>query len=134
MPRLNQEENTMRNSLLILFVLMLSACSTGPKYIEKSVLVDRPAPVFPEIQPVEQYDFKWIVITKETFESKIKEVEATGGQVVFFALTPEGYQNLSLSIAELRRYIAQQQSVVAGYKSYMESPKEEPKSSEWKLW
>jgi hypothetical protein len=127
--------------ILIGAISLLTACgSTEPKVIEKPVLVDRPTLMVQDPQPAEQYEFEWVVITKDTAEAKFKELEGKG-VVVLFALTPQGYQNLAMGGAELRRYIQQQHSVIAAYKQYYdkpastEKPKEEEKlSSGWKLW
>jgi len=38
-------------------------------------------------------------------------------------LTPEGYTNLSINVAEMRRYISQLKAMISAYKDYMESSK-----------
>ena len=131
--------------LLLLFtgsLFILAGCSSpAPMVVEKPILVDRPSLMIQVPQPAEQYDFEWVVITKDNAEARFKELEAKG-VVVLFALTPNGYQNLSMGGAELRRYIQQQQSVIAAYKAYYDKPKEAEKPKEkvestntsWKLW
>lgn len=131
--------------LLLLFtgsLFLLAGCSSpAPMVVEKPILVERPSLMIQVPQPAEQYDFEWVVITKENAEARFKELEAKG-VVVLFALTPNGYQNLSMGGAELRRYIQQQQSVIAAYKAYYDKPKEAEKPKEkvestntsWKLW
>ncbi len=119
--------------LLLCATLLLAGCGgVAPKIIEKPILVDRPELMVPEIQPVQQYDFEWIVITRENFDSVTRELESRGQTIVLFAITPQGYQNLSLSIAELRRFITQQQSVIVSYKTYYGKKTEEPKVEEKK--
>lgn len=124
--------------------LFLVGCSAAPTVVEKPILVERPALIVQDPQPAEQYDFEWIVITKDNAEAKFKELE-TKGVVVLFAVTPQGYQALAMGGAEVRRYIQQQQSVLAAYKAYYEKPKDpepekpkeqpkEDKPSWWKLW
>ena len=119
--------------LLLCATLLLAGCGgVAPKIVEKPILVDRPELIVPEIQPVQQYDFEWIVITRENFDSVTRELESRGQTIVLFAITPQGYQNLSLSIAELRRFITQQQSVIVSYKTYYGKKTEEPKVEEKK--
>jgi predicted transcriptional regulator len=43
--------------------------------------------------------------------------------LVLFAITDDGYEKLSVTMAELRNYIAEQRSVVAKYREYYEPPK-----------
>jgi len=130
----------MKHLAVALVSLTLVGCaSIQDRIVTQPVIVEREAPIFPEILPIQQYPFEWTVITSENFIEKMAELEQTNGQVVLFAITPEGYQNLSLSVAELRRYIQQQQSIIAAYKEYV-TPKEEPapppepEASSWKFW
>ncbi|NBW08721.1 MAG: hypothetical protein EBR82_11925 [Caulobacteraceae bacterium] len=121
------------NRLLLCATLLLAGCGgVAPKIVEKPILVDRPELIVPEVQPVQQYDFEWIVITRENFDSVARDLESRGQTIVLFAITPQGYQNLSLSIAELRRFITQQQSVIVSYKTYYGKKTEEPKAEEKK--
>lgn len=114
-----------------LSVLLLAACGgTTPKVVEKPVLVDRPELIVPEIQPAEQFEFEWVVLTKDNINIVMKDFEDKGQVFAVFALSPSGYQNLSLSIAELRRFITQQQSVILSYKTYYGKKSEEPKKEE----
>jgi hypothetical protein len=113
----------MKNSLIILATaLTLSACSTVKDVIVKPQLVQKPILTVPNPIPANQAPVDWVVITRDNFEIKFKEIEDAGGSVVFFALTPQGYQNLSLNVAELRRYIQQQSSIIVTIKNYYEAP------------
>lgn len=103
-------------------------------------MVERQKLLVPEVQPVEQINLEWTVLTKENFEARVRDIEEQGGQFVVFALTPQGYQNLSINVAELRRYIIQQRSILVAYKEYYDKPPEAPKpplaedKPFWKLW
>ncbi len=57
----------------------------------------------------------WFVITEENLEEKLAEVQSQTGNTVFIAITPKGYENLAIGIGDLRRYIKQQQSIIAYY-------------------
>jgi len=119
--------------LIVCATLLLAGCGgVAPKIVEKPILVDRPELIVPEIQPAEQYNFEWVVITKENFVEVTKDLESRGQTIVLFAVTPQGYQNLSVNIAELRRFITQQQSVIVSYKTYYGKKTEEPKVEEKK--
>lgn len=105
--------------LAIAAVLFLSACG-GDKIIEKPVLVDRPVPSFTQIPPAEQLPITWDVITENNIKEKMEESKKTNTYFVVFALTPQEYINLSLNVAELRRYIAQQSAVIDAQNKYLE--------------
>jgi hypothetical protein len=97
--------------------LLLTACTETTKVLDKPVLVDRAELIVPPVQSIVQSDMKWIVITPENYAAKAEEL-STKGNVVLFALTPQGYQNLSMNVAELRKYIQQQNAVIAAYQEY----------------
>lgn len=101
--------------------LFLAGCNTTTVY-DKPVLVDRTELIVPQVQPVSQSNMQWIVITPENANQKMKELQADGILTVL-ALTPEGYKNLSMNVAELRRYIQQQHAVIAAYQEYYKNEK-----------
>lgn len=118
----------MKYIMLVVAALSLAACgSTSPKIIEKPILVDRPQLIVPEVRPVDQIQFDWVVINKDNINNVMKEFEDKGQVFVLFALTPTGYEALSVNTAELRRFIVQQQQVIIAYKDYYGKKVEEPK-------
>lgn len=132
----------MKKIFFILPLFLLTACgSIAPKVVQKPILIEKPPLVVQEPQPADQTPIEFIVITRENFEQKIKILEEKSqGPVVLFAMNSDGYQNLAINIAELRRFISQQNSVIDSYKAYYakkeEPPPEPPKEEKpfWKLW
>jgi hypothetical protein len=109
----------MQNKILLLCTtLFLAGCNETTKVFDKPVLVDRPELILPTVMPATQNDVEWIVLTPNNIEAKIKEMGANGGPVVLFAVTPAGYEALAINAAEMRRYVIQQNTVIAGYKKY----------------
>jgi len=106
--------------LFVLFTaLSLGACSSD-KLMIKPLVVERPPLILPETKPVEMQEVRFIVITKDNYQEILKDFEKRGEVFVVFAVTSKGYENLALNLAELRRYISQQQAVIIAYKSYVE--------------
>lgn len=109
----------MKKFLIVPAVLTLAACnSVGP--IVKPVLETKPAIVLAQPRPVEQLPVEWTVITRKNMEKKLAELEKNGGKATFIATTPEGYKNLSLNAAELRRYIEEQNVRTNSIQKYYE--------------
>ena len=80
-------------------------------------------------QPIEQCLYQLLAYERlivADSQSFFAEIEKRGGVVTLFALTPQGYQNLSLNTSELRRYIQQQNAVIAAMKKYYEAPQSAP--------
>ena len=100
-------------------VLPLAACSSMPQKLEvtaKPVELNIIQPVDP--QPVDMLKVQVKVITKENVEAFIKQAQKDLGtdNPVFVALSTRDYEALSLNIQELKRYIVQQQRIIAYYK------------------
>lgn len=107
------------NRIIAFFaIIFLIGCSQESKIVEKPILIEKPELIVPNIIPVEQHDFEWLVLTKQNISEMLVEMENKGQIVVLFAMTPQGYQNLNINMAELRRFIVQQQSVILAYKKY----------------
>ena len=59
---------------------------------------------------------QFYAVTEENFEEfKEKFEKENGGRLVYFALSVPDYENLSLNIGELKRYIEQQKTIIIYY-------------------
>jgi hypothetical protein len=65
----------------------------------------------------------WYVVNADNIDEFLSRIESDVGEVVFIAITPKGYENLALGIADLRRYILQQQEIILYYEQQVK-PKE----------
>ena len=80
-----------------------------------------------EPEPLKAADIEWHVITRDNAEAVFKRLEDNNDSVVLFGLTDDGYQQLSMTIAEMRTLIATQRQIIIKYKEYYEPKKEESK-------
>lgn len=118
---------------VLLSSFLLSGCASfdffgGPsvKPIEvKTVQQDKIKLNLQEPPSVEPRKIQWFIITPENAEEVFAELERKKYDVVLFGLTDDGYENLSMNMAELRAYILKQRSVIKGYKDYYEPQKEQ---------
>jgi DNA-binding PadR family transcriptional regulator len=69
-------------------------------------------------------DVEWILITPENFEEKVAEIQKSGRPVVFFALTDEGYENISMNFSSIRAFIQQQRAIIVAYENYYKNANE----------
>jgi hypothetical protein len=126
----------MRNAKIWLTILLssfvLTGCASfdffgGPKVkpIEvKTVAQDKVPLNLKEPSPLEPRKVEWFIITPENANEVFAELEKKKYDVVLFGLTDDGYENLSLNMAEIRTYILKQRAVIKSYKDYYEPPKE----------
>jgi len=66
-------------------------------------------------KPVQLTDVKVYVVTKDNLDDFLKEFEEIHGDIAYVALSMRDYENLALNIAELRRYLNQQNQVIIYY-------------------
>lgn len=96
-----------------------------PQKIEVSAKpVDKPELVLPNPEGIRMKNVEWVLITVDNFEEKVAELQATGRPVVFFALTDEGYENISMNFSSIRAYIQQQQAIIVAYENYYKNANE----------
>lgn len=102
----------------IVSVLLIGCATQPPKTISVPVEITKEQLILPAVSPAEQYPFDWYVITPDNSQDKLEAIAKASGAPVAIAVTPDGYNNLNLSIAELRKYIEQLQAVVEAYRQY----------------
>ena len=104
--------------ILPLMLLPLAACNTTQTIAvtAKPVELNIIQPVDP--QPVDMLKVNVKVLTKENVDAFIKQAQKDQGtdNPVFVTLSTRDYEALSLNIQELKRYIVQQQKIIAYYK------------------
>ena len=104
--------------------MLLSSCASSVPdsnpdiVITKYVEVPRPAPIVPPVDQLELKGLKWVVITPSNIDSKFEEIK--NGEIVFFALTSEGYEDLSINLSNIRAIIEQHQEIIAVYENSYE--------------
>jgi len=127
----------MQNAKIWLTVLLssfvLSGCASfdffgSPKVKPIEVKTVQQEKVHLNVQepaPLEPRKVQWFIITPENAEEVFADLEKKKYDLVLFGLTDDGYENLSLNMAEIRAYILKQRSIVKAYKDYYEPQKEQ---------
>lgn len=64
------------------------------------------------------------VVTKDNYDEFVAEFEKKNGSLVYIAFSVKDYENLSINIAELRRYINQQKEVIVYYETAIKESKD----------
>ena len=116
-------------SSLLLLSLLLSSCASWPSiktFEAKTVEVERQIPVQnrpPQLQM--NTDMKWWVVTEENFK-EFKEAfqKENGDPLVAYVISVKDYETLALNMAEIKRYIEQQKSIIVYYENAIK-PKED---------
>jgi hypothetical protein len=74
----------------------------------------------PDPAPIAAKPIKWVVITPANVDAVWERLAQDDDDVVVFALTADGYQQLAVTIAELRNLIATQRVIIQKYREYYE--------------
>ena len=117
---------------VIIAASMLQGCALlGWKAIEgieiKKKAVDRTPLNLADPQPLKPTAPQWRVITPENQAQIFAELKSKNIDQVLFALTDDGYEELSVDIAQIRALIAQQRDIIIKYREYYEPKKTEEK-------
>ena len=115
---------------LSLLSISLSGCASlnlfGPR--EKPITVstvplEKTPLALPDPAPLRTKPIEWVIITPDNAEAVWKRIAENDDDVVVFALTADGYQQLAVTIAELRNLIATQRVIIQKYRDYYEPAK-----------
>jgi hypothetical protein len=102
--------------------MLLAACGDEASSIAISTQpVNKPKISITPPDEVNLRPVSWTVINSNNLNEKIAELTAKNQPLVLFALTAEGYKNLSLNISDIRALLQQQQQIIVAYQSYYEN-------------
>lgn len=73
-------------------------------------LVERP-------KPVKLIDTKIYVVNKDNYDIFVKDFQERNGELAYVALAIKDYENLAINIAEIRRYLNQQDEIIVYYET-----------------
>jgi hypothetical protein len=103
-------------------LLILAACSqkepetrTITETVVQTVTVSPNIPIQNRPSPVNLRDVEFFVVTEDNFEEFKSRFMSTNNNFVFVAVSIADYEDLSLNLADLQRYIEQQGSLIVYY-------------------
>lgn len=111
-------------SLLLLTSSIIGCATPQETIVVRNKYIDQNIQIQPKPKPVEMIDLKFYAVTEDTLDQFLQKFEKENGDIVFFAISVPGYENLSLNVAELRRYIEQQKSLIVYYENNIKSNQE----------
>jgi hypothetical protein len=107
----------MNKFLITASLLLLSACA-GVDQVDVHTVNDNPPALNVQLpSQIVTRSVQWTVLTQAQIQELAKQ---NNPNVVFFALDSDNFQNLSLNMAEIQRYLEQEKVVVLTYKKYYE--------------
>jgi hypothetical protein len=106
--------------LILSSILFVAACSTPAieevRPVEvRTIQVPRPAPIVPAVDQLRLRTVNWIIITPDNIDESFAKIQS--GELVLFAVTSQGYENIALNLSDIRALIEQQNRIIAIYKA-----------------
>jgi hypothetical protein len=119
---------------IVVAVLLFAGCGDKVTPIEISTKpVEKPQLTLPAADTLRLREIKWIIVTEDNAQSAFDQLKADGKDPVLFGLSDEGYEALSLNLADVRRYIQQQKTIIASYGRYYLNAEEKLEAAQRQL-
>jgi len=113
--------------ILTIFPFLISGCAF-PSFIKKQVKeievktqeVKRTHLNIKQPKPLSPQKIEWFVITPDNVDKVWEQLKKKDKDLVLFGLTDDGYERLSINMAEIRNFINTQRVIILKYKDYYE--------------
>ena len=116
------------------FAALMTSCSMIPsqtKPVEVVTIAERMPMYHPPLPlEVQLVDVDWTVLTPELMEEYLQRIEAgEAPRSAYYALTTKENENLSMNMAELKRYLKDTLHIIEFYREYEDDEDEENKQT-----
>ena len=124
----------MKKILILSLTILATGCSIMPQQTRpvEVVTIAEPPPMYHPPLPLELQlvDIDWEILTPELMEEYLKQLEdGSAPPTAYYSLTSKDYENLSMNMAELKRYLREVLGIVEFYREYDTDPEEEEKNT-----
>jgi hypothetical protein len=118
-PQLNYGASLKPLLAVMAVLLFLTGCSTfrEPEIKVVTQIEKTTVPIVARPKPIDLVDTRVYVVTKDNYESFVKEFTEEHGELAYVVLSMKDYENLAINIADLRRYIEQQTEIIVYYEN-----------------
>ena len=118
-PQLNYGASWKPLLAAMAILLFLTGCSSlrEPEIKVVTQIEKTTVPIVARPKPIDLVDTRVYVVTKDNYESFVKEFTEEHGELAYVVLSMKDYENLAINIADLRRYIEQQTEIIVYYEN-----------------
>jgi len=112
-------------SVLLISSLLFTGCGifkTKTETVIETKYVSRSIPVKEHPKPLSMHPVTFQVVSYKNLKEFLADNKERYGVAVFMALDVSDYENLSLNMAELIRYVEQQQAIILYYEEQAPEP------------
>ena len=124
----------LKSLFVLVSVLLITNCSMMPsaKPVEVRTIAE-PVPLYHPPLPLEVglVDIDWEILTPDLMKEYLENYEnGSAPAIAYYSLTSKEYENLSMNMAEIKRYLRDTLSIVKYYRDYDKEDNAEEKVSE----
>jgi hypothetical protein len=120
--QLNPAKLTALALILLTPNILLSSCAPAKKIeIVQTPVAPQPI-ILPDTSVLDLDEVEFIVITPENAATVFADLEKGGKSMVLFAVTSDGYESLSLNMAQILKLLSEQKAVIIAYDRYYKQP------------
>mgnify|MGYP003661122171 CR=1 FL=1 len=131
----------MKKLLILILLPLINGCSTYSLFGDMSnkepqvkpvevVSVAKRTPIYhpPLPEPIDTPPVEWVILNPDIMKQYVENVEAgEEPRVAYYGLTSQGYENLSMTMGEITRYLEQILHIVDYYRDSDEDEEEKEK-------
>ena len=128
--------NLLPLSLILSSSILLSGCGTlgfggsTERVVTQIETVERKIPLQGRPKGLTLYDVYFYAVTEDNYEEFSEKFLKDNPDLVYFAISVPGYENLALGLADMKRYIEQQKAIITYYENAITGKKEEEPKKE----
>lgn len=111
-----------KNLLIVSLALVLAGCF-GAKPVDIIATPEEKVVIHPAPPPqLNMREVKWVLFNREKLEQMLEE--NPGKEIVLFAISAKGYENLALNFESVIGYLEDQKDIIIYYRRLFPAPQE----------
>ena len=104
----------------MILILTLTGClgslrKSEPIVVTQPKIIKQNIPIQARPKQLQLTDVRWYVVSEANLEEFLEKFKEEEGLLAFMAISAQGYENLAMDIADMRRYILQQKDIILYY-------------------
>tara|TARA_R110001599_G_scaffold285021_1_gene487223 strand:- start:48 stop:389 length:342 start_codon:yes stop_codon:yes gene_type:complete len=103
---------------------MLTGClgrKSEPIVVTQPQIIQQNVPIQARPKQLQLTDVRWYVVSETNLDEFIAKFKEEEGLLAFMAISAQGYENLAMDIADMRRYILQQKDIILYYEQSLDN-------------
>ena len=108
----------------MILILTLTGClgrKSEPIVVTLPQIIQQNVPIQARPKQLQLTDVRWYVVSETNLDEFLANFKEEEGLLAFMAISAQGYENLAMTIADMRRYILQQKDIILYYEEALDN-------------